>query len=215
MKSPAELRVVLRRQWEDATRRETRLLGAKDAWPVVVSIGRPSPRTLTSDLKAVKRHVFAWRQMRIGKVVWKAVRYRATADAVEIPTQWRLRKPSEWLDACADAAMRQEFETMATLAGQTDSLFHSLLVRKLSLWRGRLAAEVVQAARLALALSPNCAAGRPLRMLSMEGIDTKFFERNAQLATALLDVRFDGEVSRIGLESFLGAFAEGDHWLLL
>ena len=104
---------------------------------------------------------------------------------------------------------------MATLAGQTDSLFHSLLVRKLSLWRGRLAAEVVQAARLALALSPNCAAGRPLRMLSMEGIDTKFFERNAQLATALLDVRFDGEVSRIGLESFLGAFAEGDHWLLL
>ena len=30
-----------------------------------------------------------------------------------------------------------------------------------------------------------------------------------------LDARFDGEVSRIGLEAFLGAFAEGDHWLLV
>ena len=52
-------------------------------------------------------------------------------------------------------------------------------------------------------------------MLSIEGIDTKFFERNAQLVTALLDVRFDGEVSKIGLASFLGAFTESDHWLLL
>ncbi len=52
-------------------------------------------------------------------------------------------------------------------------------------------------------------------MLSLEGIDTKFFERNAQLVTALLDVRFDGDVGKIGLESFLGALAEGDHWLLL
>lgn len=214
MKSPAELRLVLRRQWDDATRREARLLCAKDAWPVVVSIGRPSPRMISADIDAVKRHVFAWRQMRIGKVLWKAVRYRAAADAVEIPTQWLLQKPSEWLDACGDATMREEFVSLATIAGQTDSQFHPLLVRRRSLWRGRPTAEVVQAARLAMALSPNCAAGRPLRMLSMEGIDTKFFERNAQLVNALLDVRFDGEVSRIGLENFLGAFAESDHWLL-
>lgn len=40
-------------------------------------------------------------------------------------------------------------------------------------------------------------------------------ERNGQLVTSLLDARFDGEVSRIGLEAFLGAFVEGDHWLLL
>ena len=147
MKSPAELRVVLRRQWEDATRREARLLCAKDAWPVVVSIGRPSPRMLSTDIDAVKRHVSAWRQVRIGKVLWKAVRYRATADAVEIPTQWVLQKPSEWLDACADAAMRQEFESLATIAWQTDSQFHPMFVRRRSLWRGRPTAEVAQAAQ--------------------------------------------------------------------
>ena len=215
MKSPSELKVILRRQWEDATRRESRLLGAKEAWPVVVSIGRPSPKELSSDLDAVKRHISAWRQVRIGKVVWEAVRYRATTDPVNIPTQWMLRKPSDWLEACADIVMRQEFETMATLVEHADTAFHSLFVRKRSLWRGKPTVEVVQAARLAMALEPNCAVGRPLRMLSIEGIDTKFFERNAQLVTALLDVRFDGEVSRIGLEAFLGAFAEGDHWLLV
>jgi hypothetical protein len=215
MKSPAELRIVLRRQWEDATQREARLLCAKDAWPVVASIGRPSPKTLTTDIEAVKRHVLAWRQVRVGKVVWNAVRYRAAADAVEIPTHWRLQKPSEWLDACADVTMRQEFEALATIVEQTESQFHPLLVRRRSLWRGRPMAEVAQAARLAMALAPNCSAGRPLRMLSTGGIDTKFFERNAPLITALLDVRFDGEVSKIGLESFLGAFTEGDHWLLL
>jgi hypothetical protein len=215
MKSPAELREVLRRQWKDATRREVRLLSAKDAWPVVLSIGRPTSKMFNTDIDAVKRHVSAWRQVRIGKVVWKAVRYRAAADAVEIPVQWRLHKPSEWIDGCADRAMSEEFETLTTIAAQTDSQFHPLLVRRRSLWRGRPTTEVAQAARLAMALSPRCAAGRPLRMLSIEGIDTKFFERNAQLVTALLDVRFDGEVSRIGLENFLGAFAEGDHWLLI
>ena len=50
MKSPAELKVVLRRQWEDAARREARLLSAKEAWPVIISIGRPSPKMLVPTL---------------------------------------------------------------------------------------------------------------------------------------------------------------------
>jgi hypothetical protein len=215
MKSPAELKVVLRRQWEDATRREARLLGEKGVWPVVVSIRVPSPKTLTSDLDAVKRHVVAWRQVRIGEVDWEAARYRATAVPVDIPVRWRLRRPSEWIEACADTAMRLEYETMATLIERTHPTFYSLFVRKRSLWREKALSEVVQAARLAMTLEPNCAAGKPLRLLSAGGIDTKFFERNRQLVTALLDARFDGEVSQIGLEAFLGAFTEGDNWLLV
>ena len=215
MKSPADIRVMLRRQWEDAARREARLLGGKEAWPLLVRIGRPSAKRLNADLDSVKRHIAAWRQVRVGKVLWESVRYRATSDPVEIPAQWCLRMPSEWLEACCDAAMRQEFDALATFVELTDSAFHSLLVRKRSLWRGKPAAEVVQAARLVLALEPNCAQGRPLRMLSSEGTDTKFFERNARLVTALLDERFDGEVSRMGLENFLGAFVDGEHWLLL
>ena len=54
-----------------------------------------------------------------------------------------------------------------------------------------------------------------MRTLSLEGVDTKFFERNARLVTTLLDARYDGEVSQIGLETFLGAVTEGDHWLLV
>lgn len=215
MKSPAELRVVLKRQWENGTRRESRLLGTDVTWPFVLPIGRPSPRLISADLDTVKRHVAAWRRVKIGEVVWQSVRYRAADAPVEIPTGWKIRKPSEWIDACADASVRREFESLAMLVEQVDPIFHSLLVRRRSLWRGKPLAEVIQASRLAQALEPGAAGGKPLRTISLEGIDTKFFERNARLVTALLDVRFDGEVSLIGLETFLAAFAEGDHWLLV
>ena len=215
MKSPAQLKVTLRRQWERPALREARLLGTANAWPLVVTIGCPSPRLVRSDLDAVKRHVDAWRQVRIGEVVWEAVRYRATGSNVDIPTCWKLRKPSEWLDVCGDSAMRHEFATMAALVEQTDAMFHSLFVRRRSLWRNKPLPEVIQAARLAMVLEPGWAAGKPLRTLSTEGIDTKFFERHGRLVTTLLDARFDGEVSQIGLEVFLGALAEGDHWLLV
>jgi hypothetical protein len=170
---------------------------------------------LHDDLDAVKSHIEAWRRVRTGEVIWKSLRFRAAADPLDVPVRWKLARPSEWLEACGDAAMRYEFETMATLVEQTDSAFHSLFVRKRSLWHGKPITEIIQAARVAVGLAPGCAAGRPLRMMTAEGIDTKFFERNAQLVTMLLDIRFDDEASRIGLENFLGAFTEGDHWLLV
>ncbi|MEZ5323704.1 MAG: DUF2220 family protein [Verrucomicrobiales bacterium] len=218
MKSPSELAHKLKRQWDSPTTREERLLcgeSSANVWPVCVSIGRPRPGLVASDLDALKRHVEQWRNVRVGEVVWQSIAYRATAGPIEIPVQWKLRRPTEWIEAVDDRVIRTEFEAMATFAEQTDPLFHSLFVRKRSLWREKPIAEVLQAARLAMELEPGCANGRPLRTLSLAGIDTKFFERNARLVTSLLDVRFDGEVSRMGLEPFLGAFAEGDHWLLV
>lgn len=215
MKSPAELRVLLRRQWENRALREARLLRPESVWPLLVTIGRPSPRLLRTELDAVKRHVETWRRVKIGEVVWEAIRYRAADASVDIPISWKLRKPSEWIEACGDDVIKRECQALAELVEQTDSSFHSILVRQRSLWREKPLAEVVQATRLAMALEPGCAQGRPLRLLSAEGIDTKFFERNGRLVTTLLDTRFDGEVSEFGLELFLGAFTEGDHWLLV
>ncbi|MGB7326882.1 MAG: DUF3322 domain-containing protein, partial [Rubripirellula sp.] len=215
MKSPSQIRVVARRQWENATLRESRLLGRGSAWPLRFSIGRPSPRKIKTALDDVKQHIEAWRQVRIGEVVWESVQYRAAATPVDIPVTWQFSKPSEWIEATGEYSVRQEFQSMATLVEQTPTEFHSLLVRRRSLWLGKPLDEVLQATRLAMAISPGCAAGQPLRTLSLEGIDTKFFERNSRLVTALLDVRFDGEVTLIGLENFLGAFREGEHWLLV
>ena len=215
MKSPAELQAVLRRHWENSALREARLLGATDVWPLVVAIRRPSPWLFRTELDAVKRHVEAWRNVTVGEVVWDSVRYRAADAPVDIPVAWKLRKPSEWLSACGDNAMKQEFHALVILAEQTDSIFHAQFVRRRSLWRGKPLAEVLQAAQLAMALEAGIARGRPLRTLSIAGIDTKFFERHESLVTALLDTRFDGEVSKIGLEVFLGALAEGEHWLLV
>lgn len=215
MKSPSDLQRKLRRQWENVALREARLLGAPSSWPIIVSIGRPTPKQIVSDLDAVRRHVDEWRRIRVGEVIWDSISYRATANPVEIPVQWKLHQPTEWIDACADRSMRVEFEALVHFAEQTDPLFHPVLIRQRSHWLNKARVEVIQATRLAMALEPGCAEGRSLRMLSVEGIDTKFFERNARLLTALLDVRYDNEVSRMGLESFLGAFTEGDHWLLV
>jgi len=68
---------------------------------------------------------------------------------------------------------------------------------------------------MALELEPDCAAGKPLRALAVAGTDTKFFERNHRLVCALLDARFDGEASHVGLEQFLGAATTAQHWLLV
>jgi hypothetical protein len=68
---------------------------------------------------------------------------------------------------------------------------------------------------VALQLQPGCADGKPLRALSVAGTDSKFFERNRQLVTLMLDILFDGQASEAGLETFLGAEDEGHHWLLI
>jgi hypothetical protein len=215
MKSPAELKALLRRQWENRALREARLLRAESSWPIVVPIGRPSPRLIRANLEVVRSHVETWRRVKVGEVVWEAIRYRAAEGLVDIPLGWKIRRPSEWIDACGDDSIRQECQALATLVEQSDPSFHSLLVRQRYLWRDKPLGEVIQAARLAMNLRPGLAAGRPLRALSVEGIDTKFFERNGRLVTSLLDRRFDGEVSKIGLEVFLGALTEGDHRLLV
>jgi hypothetical protein len=215
MKSPAQIRARLKRQWENRSCREARLLLDSGSWPLVVPIGRPAAKLITADLDALKRHVDAWKQVEDGVVVWERIRYRAADGAVNIPTGWMLRRPSEWIAACKDPVIKREFENLGALVEQTPPLFHPLLVRRRSLWRGKPLHEVVQAARLAMALEPGSAGGMPLRMLGLEGIDTKFFERHGSLIVSFLDVRFDNDVSEMGLEAFLGAAAEGEHWLLV
>ena len=214
MKSPTELAQRLARQWHQADTRECRLLDGT-GWPLRLTIGKPAGRRMIEDFAQVRRHVERWRQVPTGRVTWEQIAYRGTAEPVELPVTWELRTPSEWVAATGDAAIQQEYRGLARLVDSTNPLFQRLLVRRRHLHADRPEAEVIRAAELALALQPGCAGGVPLRSLSVAGIDSKFFERNRRLMIALLDVRFDGTVSELGLETFLGAADESDHWLLL
>lgn len=215
MKSPEQLSLKLRKQWNNAKKRELRLLGGAAGWPITESIGRPKPATIATDLDAVRQHIQVWGQVKTGEVIWEEVSYRATAEPVKVPCKWQLNKPSEWIDACRNQAVQQEFRSMEKLVSNAATEFHSLLIRRPSLWQNKPLDEVLLACSVAAELSPGFANGKPLRTLSVTGIDTKFFERHARLVTRLLDQRFEDEVSRIGLEAFLGALYEGDHWILL
>ena len=209
------LKQRLLNQWDNPDHRESRLIETFDAWPIALSIGRPDPQMPSKDAVRVKQHIETWRQVNVGEVQWRPARFPTLRESVNIPARWLLHNPKDWVDAIDEARVREEFRTIEALIAKTDPQFHSLLVRKRVLRQDKTIEEMVLASRLAMTLSPQCANGQPLRMLNFEGIDTKFFERNGRLITALLDVRFDEEVSRMGLENFLGAFSEGDHWLLV
>ncbi len=109
---------------------------------------------LKNDLDALKRHIDAWRAVNVGEVVTESIRYRQAADPISIPTVWKLSKPSEWIDAIADKMVRKEFETLGRIVAGVDRTFHSLFVRKRTLWLNRSEDEVILAAALAMDLSP-------------------------------------------------------------
>lgn len=213
MKSPKQLSDKLARQWQNADIREKRLLELE--WPIELTISKPTATQLKQDIKEVRTHLEQWRNVTVGKVVWDKINYRDTLEAIEIPIVWRLDKPSEWIAACENQSINKEFQKLSHIVGSIDSLFHSLIIRQRHLTADKTESEIVQACDLALQLQQNCAEGIPLRAFSLAGIDSKFFERHRRLMIKLLDVRFDGLVSEIGLESFLGALNENDHWLLI
>lgn len=184
-------------------------------WPLKLPIGKPSARAFAQNPQAVQRHVEAWRKVSIGTVDWVPVSYRASLDAVPMPVQWNLHSPSEWVAASEDPEVRREYAQLEYLVERVDACFHSLLVAQRTLWLKKVPDEVIVTADLATRLEPGCAKGRPLRLLAEHGVDTKFFERNAALLTKLLDERFEGEVSQQGLTTFLDAFDESSHWVLL
>ncbi|MHA7880161.1 MAG: Wadjet anti-phage system protein JetD domain-containing protein [Saccharospirillum sp.] len=214
MKSPAELGHKLARQWQNADLRVQRLLQS-DTWPLRLPIGKPTSSDLTQRLDRVRTHLEQWRQADVGQVEWQAQRFRSTGEAVDVPVYWVLRTPSEWVAAVSDRTIRQEYQMLNRLAAATDSRFHRLMIRRRTLVLTRPGAEVIRATELALALSPGCAHGKPLRSLALAGIDSKFFERNRALIIALLDVLHEGQATDLGLEAFLDAEDEGHHWLLL
>lgn len=214
MKSPDELAELLARQWHSADKREQRLLDSQ-AWPISLPIGRPPPTLFAQQTAQVREHIERWRAVIVGEVQWQSIAYRSAAEPVSLPLQWQLRSLEEWAQASADAQVQLELQRLRYFLSRVDARFHSLLIRQRSLWRDRNDDEVVQAAALALELEPGVAAGRPLRALALAGIDSKFMERHRNLVTALLDIRFDGQASQLGLSSFLDAADEGDHWLLV
>lgn len=214
MKSPAELAPRWAKQWEVADTREQRLLDAR-SWPVSLPIGKPSTAEFTQRTTDVREHLKRWRAVGVGRVLWESVTYRGGSEPVDVPVQWVLDSPSEWSAACDDPAVRKEFERLGRLVAAADPVFHRTLVRQRHLLQDKPEAEISQAIELVRVLIPGCAAGRPLRALGVCGVDSKFFERHRALIVQLLDARFDGRVSDLGLEAFLEALDESEHWLLI
>ena len=214
MKSPRELAARLAAQWRRPALRLARL-GSPSAWPLRLPIGRPPPARLALDLDAVRAHVHAWSGVATGEVEWENLAYRGAGQSICVPLYWILPRPSDWIAACADPAIAAEYALLSRLCAGTPPALHPVWIGKPHLWRGHDADTLLRATRLAGQLAPGCAAGRPLRALSLAGVDSKFHETHRALLLALLDAHHHGAASELGLEDFLGAAREDDHWILL
>lgn len=213
MKPPETLALQLAKQWHNNKLRTERLSGA--GFPIELSIGKPTNGDMQQRLNAVQQHIQRWKKVNVGTVVFEDVFYQNLGSQTAIPVRWQLHKPSEWIQACNDKQVQNEYQQLAELISQTKPLYHELLIRERSLWKERPIVEIIQTTELAERLSPHCAQGKPLRLLSNLAIDTKFIERNQYLLQRCLDLRFDGAASTQGLLSFLGAAPNNEHWLLV
>ena len=213
MKSPHEISTMLANQWRYADVREKRLL-QPESWPLSLAIGKPSTKAITEQPGLVRKHLDHWRQINVGQVKWQAVRYRNVSEEINIPVTWELASPSEWVAATGSKTVVTEFEQLEQIIEQVDEQFYSLFIRQKQ-WLAKPVEEVIKAAEVALLLEQGCAEGTPLRAISTGNIDSKFFERHRLLIQRLLDLQFDGLASELGLEEFLGALNENNHWLLV
>ena len=223
MKSPADLAGSLLRQWRDGARREERLVEPERAFPIELQIGAPPSRALRTEPAVVGAHLAAWREVAVGEVMWDWRSVRGLAEPVKIQVRWSIRSADEWMaavDAHAPAGeavskMHAELAALSQILASVPPRFHRYLVRQLSLVMATGTAEAIRVAEVAASLEPGQADGLPLRALPTVGADTKFFERNERLLTALLDVRFDDQVSAVGLDRFLDAAPPSGQWLLV
>lgn len=214
MKSPTEMAARLAKQWNNSALRVERLLSA-DLWPLEISMGKPTGAEFAGQTSVVYEHVQSWQAVKVGEIVSESVKYRAGAEAVSVPVRWLINTPSEWIEASANETVREEYNALEYLIANVNELYREALIRNRVLWKGKELNEVVQTAELADSLFPGAAKGRPLRLLAGLGVDTKFFERHGGLLTRLLDERYQGAVSELGLQVFLDAYEENDHWVLV
>lgn len=214
MKSPEALQEKLFKQWQLASYRVSRLLDAEQ-WPLSLSIGKPTSRQVEQESEAVNAHIRAWKQVTVGRVIWQTQSFKRLAEPLSVPVIWELAKPSQWVAAVNLSEMTGEFSLLDQVLHNAPKVFREPLIRKRHLWRGKTAFEVSRCISLATQLGPGSAEGKPLRLMAGLEVDTKFFERNANLLVALLDERFEGEASKQGLSVFLNAKLEDDHWLLV
>jgi len=214
MKSPTDISQRLNKQWKNSDLRVKRLLSA-DAWPVQLPIGFPNAQQFVNEPATIREHITQWRKITTGQVIWNEKKYIASSEPVALPKTWLINNPSDWIAATDNKSLLQEFKLLEYIVSEVDPVFHHFIIRKRHLILSKNPEDVIKATHICTKLEPNSAHEKPLRALSVENCDSKFFERHRHLITKLLDVKFDNAVSDIGLEKFLGASDDSDHWLLI
>lgn len=214
MKSPRQLSRQLAKQWQSADKREQRLLTGL-AWPIRLAIIKPTATEIKNAAPQVAEHIKQWRKETLAHIEWQTIRYQASSETIEIPTYWCIQNQQQWIAACKDMTIEDEYKTLSKVIEQVDAQFHQIIVRQKKLCLKSTAQQLLHTCALVMQLYPGCAQGKPLRALALANVDTKFIETHRQLITQLLSMRFKQALASNDLEQFLGAASNNEHWLLV
>ncbi|MFT6732723.1 MAG: hypothetical protein ACJAS9_000905 [Polaribacter sp.] len=114
--------------------RQDRLL-SNNAWPLKLSIGKPSALQLKNQLASVKEHINEWHKLKVGVVEWSEIKYQSATTAIKTPVYWYLNQPTDWIEATTDQSIKNRFNLLIEVIKSSEPVFHGYLVRHRSLWR--------------------------------------------------------------------------------
>ncbi|MBO6655881.1 MAG: hypothetical protein JJ934_03255 [Pseudomonadales bacterium] len=214
VKSPKDISSKLVRQWSRTTKRQ-QILFDETLWPIEISLGTLTNKDIINHTSLARDHIASWTSWQTGMINWEEKSFRGLSEPISLPTKLTLRNRSEWIQSTQNTDIQATFEKLSKLQSLYGDQFASVFSKHHKTSTTLSLERCIHASTVALSLYPNCADGLPLRAVPLAGTDTKFVENNEKVITELMDTRFEGKVSQLGLKAFIGCTPSQHHWLLV
>jgi len=215
---PAQVKDIIRqREWDNSVSLKARLSGGKP-FPIRLGLKPPIGRTATTDMQHFQQFIEQWRAYPIQKFIrWDTKNYRDLSKQ-EVPAFLIIESIQELIEFIgAEASKRSGIwsENMSPLLDINKDIYPAL-VKHLETLEKITHSDAQLLAQLIPQLSSDMGKELYLRALPLIGVDTKFLETYKTLIADLLDILYDGQVSRVGgLQEWLGCLSAPKGWLTI
>ncbi|MFT5505876.1 MAG: hypothetical protein ACI845_003196 [Gammaproteobacteria bacterium] len=211
-------KIIRKREWENPSNLKALLLG-KRVFPIKVSLKPPAGRTAISNVDHFRRFIASWQTYPEQKLIeWESRSYRDFSKQ-NVPRNLVIKNIQTLIDYLGGSA-RQKSQiwqrNMAPLLSLRGDGIYSVLIKYLVIVESMSEYECNLLRDLCLQLSPEMGVNKYLRALPLVGVDTKFLEINRSIVSDLLDVMYNGELTKAGgLHHWLGCLENPKGWLFV
>ncbi len=208
-------RQLQQKEWDHPRHLRQRLLGER-AFPIRINLHPPSGKQALDDVAGFHAFVDAWRSWpHQAQLEWKLKRYSQLGEQ-DIPLAVVIDSIQELIGCLGESAIKRSRQWQLLMAPilEVNQNLYPTLIKQLNRVEILRVYEANMIAQLLPQLIQGMGCGCYLRALPIEGVDTKFLEKNQTLITQLLDELHKGAVNRSGgLFSWLNCATNPTDWL--